>query len=596
MLSASRDALSGSDRRTLAILVADAVGYSRLMEADEASTHRSMRDLQVRVIDPCIVSHRGEVVKNTGDGFLATFESAEDAAGCALRIQDLVAEEQHERPPDRRIAFRIGVHVDEIIVDAHDVFGGGVNVAARLQQHARPGGIVISAAFRNVIGTDLPAHLADLGDLHLKNMVRPVRAFALDRSDASGTADVPDALDQTRRAHIPMLAVLPLRNLSFDPAHRHVADGVIEDIIVSLARLRDLFVISRGSAIGLGAEASVEEVTRRAGVRYVLGGNMLAMDARLRFTFELTDAVTGSVVWADRFECGRAEVFDVQDDVVRQVVARIAGHIRRSEISRAQRKRPEQLDAYDYVLRALGCLYKFDYTSFSRARTLLDRAIEADRDYAAAYAYAAKWHIFNVGQGWSADAQADGREAARLASLAFERDPDNSLAQALYGHAQGMLFRDYDAATEWLDRAVETSPSSAWAWVLSSGTYGFIGEGVSAIARAERALRLTPIDQQAFYFYCLLAQNHYLAASYREAITWARKALRHNPRFCNAIRILAASSAAVGAVDEAKQATAQLLEVQPRFTVSGYAPNCPFRSPEAVSSYLNHLRSAGMPA
>jgi adenylate cyclase len=592
MSSAASDRDLTWDHRALAILAGDAVGYSRLMEADEAGTHARMRELRVLLIDPGIVSHRGEVVKNTGDGFLASFDSAADAVECAVAIQERVTREESARPPDRQIAFRMGIHLDTVIVDAKDVFGRGVNVAARLQQQAEPGAVVISAAVRDLLRAQRSDEAVSLGELKLKNIVRPVQAFALARAGPPGLA--PPLPDENRRARLPMLAVLPLRNLSFDPAYSYVADGVIEDIIVSLSGLGGLFVISRGSSLGLGADAAVDEIAPRVGVRYVLSGSVLPLPDRTRFTFELTDAGTGIVIWADRFEIGKAELFALQDHVVEQTVTHVAGHVRRSEITRAQRKRPEQLDAYDILLKALGQLYRFDFPSFSRARSLLQLAMEADPDYAAPYAYAAKWHIFNVGQGWSSDPRGDGEEAARLASLASERDPENSLAQALYGHAQGMLFRDYDAATEWLDSAIRSAPSNAWAWVLSSGTYGYLGDP-SAVARAERALRLTPVDQQAFYFFCLLAQNHYLSGSYREAITWARKAQRHNPRFCNAIRILAASSAALGHKEEATAATAQLLQVQPRFSVSGYAPNCPLRSPEAVASYLDHLRLAGMP-
>lgn len=581
-------------RRSLAVMVTDVVGYSRLMESDEAGTHTRMRRLRVEAIDPCIVSHRGEVIKNTGDGFLACFESPGDAVRCARELQAAIGLREQGEPPERRIQFRIGVNLETVIVDERDVFGSGVNIASRLQTHSPAGGLAISESVKAAMGDELDLPLEDLGDLHLKNITRPVRAFAMPLAGSPGLRPT-GILGDGKRARPPTLAVLPLRNLGGDEADGYFAEGVIEDLIVSLTGLHDLFVISRGSVLGFEVDASADEVSGRLGVRYVLDGTVRRDGVRLRFTFRLCDASTGSVAWAERYDCVQSDLFDLQRSVLDRVIASIAAHVRGAEIGRAQRKPPDKLDAYDYLLQALGLLYRLDFPSFARARALLAAAIEADPHYAAAHSYAAQWHVFNVGQGWSSDPAADASEALRLSDLARERDPFDGLAHSVHGHALGMLLRDYDAALEAFELAMAASPGSSWAWLLSSATFGFVGKAQEGVERAEWALRLSPIDRHAFFFCNVLAQNHYLGGNHADALVWSRKALRQNGRFAAAARLAAASFVALDRLPEARQVAAHLMRIQPRFTISQYATHCPFQDPEVVSTYLRRLALAGFP-
>jgi adenylate cyclase len=583
------------ERAYRAVLAADVVGYTRLMEAAELETHSRYRTLRVEISDPTIVSHRGDIVKNTGGGFLAVFESPLDAVRCAIELQQEIASREASQPPERRISFRIGIHWEPIIFDLDDVYGSGVNIAARLQTAAPAGGIVVSSALLDQVGNNREYELDSLGDLRLKNLTRPISAFSLrlpgvDRSAAVGFSSKP-----SRWAKLPSIAILPFISLSTDSNDAYFAEGFVDDIISTLSNIGDLLVVSRGSTIAFNRRAfDPTAASERLGVRYFLSGRIRRADGRIRLSVELGDLSTASVIWAEKYDSNIEEIFGLQDEIALAIVSRIATHVRQAEVKRAMRKRPQNLNSYDYLLQAVDLLYKLDFASFSRARSLLEHAREVDDTYAAPYAFAAHWHMFNIAEGWSADRDAEIAEVIRLSNCAIERDPSNALALALQGHAKSIFFFDYDAALDCFERALGVSPNNSWAWMFSSATYGFIGDPQSGIDRAERAIRLSPLDQQRFVNYARLGQNHYLNGSYEDAIRWARKALSLNPRYGNPARIAAASLVAVGRQDEALQMSLHHRQILPHFTVSQYAPRCPFK-PEQASLYVQRLRGAGIP-
>jgi adenylate cyclase len=577
------------------VLVADVVGYTRLMEAAELETHARYRGLRVGVADPTIISHRGEIVKNTGDGFVAVFESPLDALRCSVQLQREASAHEARQAPERRIIFRIGIHWEPVIFDLDDVYGGGINIAVRLQTVAPAGGIVVSSALLGHAGDLKEFELDDLGELRLKNLSRPVHAFSLrlqgvDRSAALGLPGKPSGW-----ARLPSIAVLPFTNRTPGLDDSYFAEGFVEDIIVTLSNIPELLAVSRGSTIAFRRRViDPEQVSEKLGVRYFLSGSVRKSRSRIRLSVELIDVTTASVIWAEKYEAGIEEVFALQDDIAINIVKKITTHVRRMEVKRALRKAPQNLNSYDYLLQALDLLYKFDFANFSRARTLLEKARDEDDAYAAPYAFLAHWHTFNIGQGWSSDVDADAAEVIRLCRHAVERDPSNSLALATQGHITSMFYRDYDIALDLFDRALAISPSNSWAWVLSGGTYGFIGQGASGIARAERAIRLSPIDQQAFFNLCVLGQSHYLNGTYDDAVRWSQKAWNMNPRFGNAGRVLAASLVAAGRVEEAHRVSERHSQILPRFKVSDYARRCPFKEPQA-SLYVERLKAAGLP-
>lgn len=582
------------ERSFRAVLVADVVGYTRLMEAAELETHARYRVLRVGIADPTIISHRGEVVKNTGDGFVAVFESPADALRCAAQLQEEVAAQEEPRPPERRIMFRIGIHWEPVIFDLNDVYGAGVNIAVRLQTVAPAGGIVVSASLLQQAGDLSEFKLEDIGELQLKNLSRPVHAFSLRLPgvDRSATLGVPGRPSGWARP--PSIAVLPFTNLSDKSDDSYFAEGFVEDIVVTLGNLPELLVVSRNSTIAFRRRAfDPGQVSEKLGVRYALSGKIRRAGERIRLSVELVDGSTDSVVWAEKYDTGLAEVFDVQDEIALKIVAKIATYVHRTEVTRALRKAPQNLNAYDYLLRALDLLYRLDFASAAQAKTLLEKACEEDDAYAAPWAFLARWHMLNLGESWfSVDREAS--EVIRLSDRAIQRDASNALALSLQGHAKAMFFRDYDAAVDLFDRALAASPNSAWAWMFSSATYGFIGNAPEGIRRSERAIRLSPLDQQAFGNYARLGQNHYLNGTYDDAIRWSRKTLHLNPRFGSAVRVLAASLIAAGRTDEARQMSLYHTQILPRFKLSEYAPRCPFREPQATL-YVERLEQAGIP-
>ena len=454
-------------RRLAAVLAADVVGYTRLMEAHEEDTHFRLMQLRSQILDPGVAAQHGRIVKNTGDGFLATFETARDATRCALSLQEAVSAHTAALPADQRISFRMGLNAADIIVEEDDVYGEGVNIAARLQTYASSGGIVVSGAIAEQLDNDLNVNAIDLGDLRLRNIGRPVRVYAL-RPSMQPAKLVGEAVAGSEPR--PSIAVLPFRMNLASPDQGYFADGVVYDIIRGLAALKELFVVSRGSSLGYGGrDIDVREIGRQLGVRYVLYGSVQRTTTMLRIGTELSDAESGEVIRSDQYEGDPGDLFALQDRIAISVVRKIAPQVRERELMRAMRKHPQNLTAYDLVLQALDLLYRMDYDSFSKARGLLEQAISHDPNYALAYSYVALWYVFRIGEIGSPDPDGDAIAGARYATEAIERG-DDAFALAMYGHVLSFLLHDFHKAKEILERAIEAGPSSAMAWTMASAT------------------------------------------------------------------------------------------------------------------------------
>jgi adenylate cyclase len=578
-------------RRLVAVLAADVVGYSRLAEADEERTHTGMMRLRTAVVEPGVAAWGGKIIKHTGDGFLAIFDSAHSATESALAMQRSAAAAAADEVPARRIQCRMAVHLADVILEGQDIYGDGVNVAARLQGYAEPGGVVVSAAVAEQLGGNLAASAVDMGELPLRNLARPIRAFALP-SAAPSSGLIGEAADQEPR---PSIAVLPFRKQPTDAEESYFADGIVEDIIHGLAALKELFVISRGSTLGFGnGPIDVRQVGRDLGVRYVLYGSVRRSGGRLRILTELSDAATGLILNSERYDGTLDDLFELQDRISLSVVKTIAPHVRGHELQRAIRKRPENMTAYDLLLQALDQLHRMDDASFSQARGLLQRAMGHDPGYAPPYSYTAFWYVFRVGEIGSPDPDADAAAGARYAAAAIERDPNDALALALYGYVNAFLLHDYAKATLYLDRATAAGPNSAMAWTLSSANCGFIGDAANAVLRAERGVRLAPNDTFTFWHEGLLAQAYYVAGDYEKAVAGARRAVAHNRFIRFTLRLLIASLAALGRSEEAAQAAGHLMRVQPTFRLLPYEKRCPFQRP-ILDHWIARLRSAGLP-
>jgi class 3 adenylate cyclase/tetratricopeptide (TPR) repeat protein len=581
-----------ANRKLAAVLAADVVGYSRLMERDEEGTHAQLMRLRRTVLDPKIGVHRGQIIKNTGDGFLALFDSAVDATQCALDIQQSVVSSAKQQSSDTPLHFRIGVHVADVIVEKDDVYGDGVNIAARLQSYAEPGGIVVSGAVSEQIGGGPDIRVSDLGELHLRNMARPVRAFSL-RGVSTSRENVADALAGTESR--PSIVVLPFREHHAEQTEAYFAEGIVDNIILVLGGLRELFVISRASTLGYsGGPIDVRAIGRELGVRYVLHGNVRRSGHRLRIATALDDAETGTIVFADQYDGELRDLFKLQDEIAIRVVTTIAPHVRDRERTRAIRKHPENMSGYDLVLQALALMYRMDHESFSRAGGLLQQAIAHDPSYAPAYSYSALWRMFRVAQGWSPDPSGDNAEASRTAIAAIDRDENDALALAIHGHVKSFLMKEYDSAMQLFDRALAVGPNCALAWTFSSATCGYLGEGATAVLRAEHGLQLSPRDSYIFLHEHLLSQAHYINNNYDEAIRWATKSAQRNQRLTANLRILTASLVTIGKIEDARRVGEQLLALEPNFGLKWFAARTPLRG-VILEKFVERLRAAGLP-
>ena len=555
----------------------DVAGYSRLTEADEEGTHRRLMQLRREVLEPGVATWHGTIIKHTGDGFLASFDSAVDGASCAVELQRTLSQRGAHDAPDKRLAFRMGLTLADAIFDANDVFGEGVNIAARLQAYAEPGDIVVTGNVAQQIEGRQDLRRIDLGDLHLKNIRRPVRAYSL-HPHGVPLAEFA-ALGIGRKFDTrPSIAVLPFRRQVTEEAEGYFADGVVDEIIRILSTFRDLVVIARGSTLGLGGErVDASAVGRGLGVRYVLNGGVARVGGTFRINADLTDAESGVVVWAERYEGDVTDLFSLQDRISLQVATTLAPNIRQQELKRALRKHPDNMDAYDLVLQAIDLLYRMEYRPFSGARGLLQQARIADETYAPAWTYAAQWHILRIGQGWTTDCAPTSAEAERLAMGAIELDSNDASALAMCGHTRSFLFHDYDSGAALHDRALQAGPSCALAWNLASCTPATRERGPRRCAAPSTACGCRPAIRSPSSISAPPASRTTPTATTKQAVHLARQAASQKRTFRANLRMLTAGLVALGQIEEARAAAATLMEVDPEFRLTRYRELCPWQ-------------------
>src|SRR5258706_10564889 len=586
------------ERRLTAILAADVAGYSRLIGADEEGTLAQLKAFRKTLLDPTIAKHRGRIVKTTGDGMLVEFASAVDAARCAVEVQRGMADENTEIPQAKRIEFRIGIHLGDIIIDDNDIFGDGVNIAARLESIAVPGGISISRAVHDQVRDRINVCFDDQGEIALKNIARPVQLFAISGAKASKTTDSPECKPALALPDKPSIAVLPFTNMSGDPEQDYFADGMVEDIITALSHFKALFVIARNSSFTYkGRAVDVKQIGRELGVRYVLEGSVRKAPNRVRITGQLVDTATGAHLWADRFDGGIGDIFDLQDQVTESVVGAIAPAVEKAEIERAKRKPTESLDAYALYLRGLARFYQFgNRQANDEALRLFNSAIELDPDFASAYGRAASCYVFAKVNGWISDTANEIAEVKRLAQRAVELDKDDAIALAASGFALAHIVGDLEVGAALIDRALGLNSNLAEAWSFGGWAKNWLGEPEPAIERFARAMRLSPLDPWVTGMRNGTACAYFFLGRYDEAASWAAMALQDRPDFQPALRIAAASNAMAGRPEQAYKAMARLRQLNPALRVSNLKDvRGPYRRAEDLSRYEEGLRRAGLP-
>jgi TolB-like protein/tetratricopeptide (TPR) repeat protein len=576
-----------------AILAADVAGYSRLMGADEEGTLAQLRAHRAGLVEPKIAENRGRLVKTTGDGMLAEFGSSVDAVRCAVDIQLAMASANLSIAASKRVEFRIGVHVGDIISEDDDIFGDGVNIAARLEGLADAGGICVSSRVQEDVYGRIDVTFRDGGEQQLKNIARPIRIYRIQFGRTEAPAAPAPMLALPGK---PSVAVLPFQNMSTDADQDYFADGMVDDITMALSRFRHLFVISRNSSFTYkGRAVSAKQIGRELGVRYVLEGSVRKSGQRVRISGQLVDAITGTHLWVDRFEGTLEDVFDLQDKVTTSVVSALAPTIRRAEIERARHRPTESSDAHLTHMRGVGNFYQWTKAGMEEALRLFYEAMKIDPDFSLPYGMAANCYVALRSTGWVADFAPFVPKVVELVAQAPEVGRDDAFTLGSTGFAAANILNDLDAGAALLDRALALNANFAQVWVQSAYVRAWLGEPELALAHTERARRLSPVDPQTFTIDGAAALAHFLAGRNEEALSVAEMALRQNPFFSPATRIALASAALLNRTELAKKYLAQLRMLDPTLSMSNLAGRIGVRRPEHIARFTEGLRKAGLP-
>ena len=582
------------ERRLAAIFAADVAGYSRLMGSDEVGTLRLLSTHR-QIMDDLIVEHGGRIVNTAGDSVLAEFPSAVDAVQCAVEAQERLAEANESQPTDRRLEFRIGVHAGDVMVRGGDLFGHGVNIAARLQALAQPGGVCISGAVHEHVRKVLPLGFSDLGPQVVKKSDEPIRAYLLagkaPQAHPGHESGGPRPLPLPDK---PSIAVLPFTNLSGDPEQEYFADGLVEDIITALSRVRSFFVIARNSSFTYkGRAVDVRQVSRELGVRYVLEGSIRKAGSRVRIVGQLVDGTTGHHVWADRFDGNISDIFELQDQVTESVVGAVEPSIRLEEIRQARTKPTNSITAYDLYLRALPGFYRMTREGFADARKLTNEALTIDPAFTLAKALGAYIRSISVSQCWHEPD--DIRVAVRMARevLTEAREDPTSLRFA----AQVLAYsaKDYDAALSAIERSLALNPNSAQGYTGSGWVNTHSGRPLIAIDHFHRAMRLSPIDPEKGIALSGIGMSYLMLERFEEALSWGATALHEMPNYGSSHRVVIGALVGLQRLDEARAAAKRLLDAFPTYNLALQRQINPWRDQAFAERYLEALRIAGIP-
>ena len=577
-------------RRLAAILAADVVGYSRMMQADEAGTLTALKSRRSDILQPLVSKHYGRLVKVMGDGVLVEFASAVNAVACSVELQEAMDSANASLAEDRRIILRIGLNLGDVMVEGSDIYGDGVNIASRLEALADPGSVFVSRTVYNHVRGKLKLGFEDLGDQQLKNIAEPVRIYrvqSLNEARGHPMLVLPDK---------PSIAVLPFQNMSVDPEQEYFADGIVEEIITALSRMRWLFVIARNSSFTYkGRAVGVKQIGRELGVRYLLEGSVRKAGNKIRITGQLIDCATSAHLWADRFEGALGDIFDLQDQVTASVVGAIAPKLEQAEIERSRRKPTESLDAYDYYLRGMAAFNRWTPEGNIEALSMFQRAIELDPQFASAYGFAVRCYNQRKANGWPSDRRRDALEVAKLAQRAAELGKDDAVALALAGIGLVWVVGDLERGAALIERALTLNPNWAWAWLFSAWAQMWLGEPEVAIERLVRAMRLSPQESQMFGMEAAMAWAHFFAGRYQEAMSWAEKAVREQSNYFPALSILAGSCSMAGREAEARSTLESLRRLDPDLRISTLGEAFPIRRPEHFARFAQALQKAGLP-
>ncbi len=583
------------ERRLAAILAADVVGYSRLIRADEEGTIAALKALRADLIDPKLAEHNGRIVKLMGDGMLVEFASVVDAVRAAVETQEAVTEHNADLPENKRIEFRVGINLGDVVIDGDDIHGDGVNVAARLEGIAEPGGICVSGMVYEGVRDRIDVPFEDLGEQEVKNIERPVRVWRWLSGVGAAPAGALGATDSPPLPDKPSIAVLPFDNMSGDPEQEYFSDGISEDIITELSRFHWLFVIARNSSFAFkGQSVDIREVGRKLGVRYVVEGSVRRTGNRVRITAQLIDAVNDNHMWAERYDRDLEDIFAVQDEVTRSIVSNIEPQLASSERQRAHRKSTDSLGAWECYQRGLWHLYQYQAEDSIEALKFLQRAIELDPNFASAFAGLAFTLYYNVILGFSREPAADIARALEAGTTAVRVDENDPFAHVALGRvytAKG----EHGAAIQSCDRAITLNPSYASAHFGRAHSLWMSGRPEDAIRSHDEAMRLSPRDPLLWAFQASKAIALILLGRYDEALDWARKAQRQPSTSLWAFMPEVSALGLMGRTEEARAALERVRRLKPDVTCTFATQVLPFSQSADREHFLRGLLEAGVP-
>lgn len=580
-------------RRLAAIAFADVVGWTHLVEQDDVAAATAWKAIQVELITPHMPAFGGRLIEVAGDAVLVEFSSAVEAVRWAIDLQQRLAD---RRASDRNnpIHMRIGISIEDVIVDEHKLLGDGVNIASRVHQTANPDEVVVTQAVRDFVRNKLPIRMDDLGEQHLKHISRPVRIYRLSAGDCAVTGTERRIQPHLMWENRPTVAVLPFRSEGAE-ADPYFGDGMTEEIITSLALNRSLFVIARNSTLRFrGHRSSAGDIAGQLGVRYLLEGSVRRHGSRLRINAVLIDAGADREIWSDHYDGVDEDLFTFQDQIAASISAAIDPQVQEAEIARLRDRPTESFSAYDCVLRGLSVQYNLNDRDLALAGDSFRRAIELDPQYAQAYAHLAWWHNLRIGEGRSGNVGEDHQRAAEFSRRGVQLDPRDAWALSVAGHIHAFLSKRFSAALEMFDQALQINPSCAAAWAFSGTTLAYMGRGDEAMARVRNALRLSPFDRLSFWFCTTNGIASIVAERYDEAVSWLGKAQRLNPRYRATARMLIAALGLSGDLVQARELAREFLNDEPDFTVSGFASWYPLQPPH-LERVLEGMRQAGLP-
>ena len=583
------------ERRLAAVVAADVAGYSRLMGADEVGTLEALKAHRREVVDPAIASHHGRIVKTTGDGMLVEFASVVDAVTCAMVVQGKIAERNGKAT--QQITFRIGINIGEIISDGDDIFGDGVNIAARVENECEPGGVYLSGSAFEQLRGKTKFFFEDIGERELKNIDRPVRLFAV--RSAVGSRTETATISPPSRPTLPLpdkpsIAVLPFTNMSDDPEQEYFADGMAEDIITSLSRLKSLFVIARNSSFTYkGKTIDIKQVGQELGVRYVLEGSVRRAGDRLRITGQLIETATGSHIWADRWDCGVADIFQTQDEITARIENAIGDALVRSEAGRISRSGQANIQGWQLRIQAWEGFHRWHRQACLRGVELGREAMRLDPSESDGYAATASCLYALAMSGWAASGREAINEAISLLSRAINLDADHAIAYTMLGVSLLSVGR-HDEAVSQVNRGSELAPGSYYAAVGRGIVLGYCGEPQESLRSVATALRVSPRDPRIYATYQARCAPLFVLDRFEEVVRAAQYIMRLLPDWPEGLTMQAAALAKLGRTDEAGHAIGRLLGLDPQYSVARALRRHPYRDAADREKLAGALMQAGL--